>query len=136
MKTNFNREMYVCPKSYYFSHDCSLNSPFPADNKLNGLCCIFSFYLPGPQDGAVRLLAVLQVPAGGEPRQAPHHHPEGRALPAPDGHPGVHVRGRGQRGPGPAARIPQDRGEAQGQGAGRGTTNHQAGVEQQQQQQD
>jgi hypothetical protein len=36
-------------------------------------------------------------PAGGEPCQAPDHHPEGRAVPAPHRHPGVHVCRRGQR---------------------------------------
>ena len=38
------------------------------------------------------------------------------------------VRRRGQRGPGPAPRLPQDRREAQGQRVGRGTANHQAGI--------
>lgn len=55
---------------------------------------------------------------------APNHHPEGRALPALVGHPGVHVRGGGQRGPGSAARLPQDGRATEGQGSGRGTPVH------------
>ena len=54
--------------------------------------------------------------ATGEPVQAPDHHSEGRALQPPAGHPRVHVRRRGERGPGPAARPPQHRRQAQGQG--------------------
>ena len=36
-------------------------------------------------------------------------------LAAPDGHPGVHVRRRGERGPGPTPPVPQDCREAQGE---------------------
>ena len=40
----------------------------------------------------------------GEPGQAPDHHPEGRPVSAPHGHPRVHVRGGGQRSTGSAPR--------------------------------
>ena len=37
--------------------------------------------LQGSQDGPLGLLALLQGPAGGEPGQASHHHPQGRPVP-------------------------------------------------------
>ena len=50
------------------------------------------------------------------------------SISAFDGHPGVHVCRRGQRGPGPTSGLPQDSGTTQGQGVGRGPADHQAGV--------
>ncbi len=47
--------------------------------------------LQGAQNGPLRMLALLQSPPGGEPRQAPDHHSEGRPLPASDSHPRIHV---------------------------------------------
>merc|ERR1712037_800296 len=62
-------------------------------------------------------LAILQDPLGGKSRQAPHHHPQGCSLPAPDCHPGVHVRRRSERCSRSASPVPQNCGEAQGEGA-------------------
>ena len=62
----------------------------------------------GSQDDPLCLQPLLQGAAGGEPRQAPHHHPEGCSFPAPDSHPRVHVCRRGERGTGPTASVPED----------------------------
>jgi len=43
---------------------------------------------------------------GGEPREAPNHHLEGRPLHASNRYPGVHVCWRGQRCTGPVAELP------------------------------
>ena len=54
----------------------------------------------GSQDDSLRLFSILQEPARAEPSQAPHHHPQGRAIHPSHSYPGVHVRGRGKRCPG------------------------------------
>lgn len=51
----------------------------------------------------------------GEPVKASDNNPEGRVVPAPASDPRVHVRRRGERVAGAAARVPQDCSPAQGQ---------------------
>lgn len=67
------------------------------------------------------------TPPTGEPLQASDHHPEGRHVQPPAGHPRVHVRRRGERVAGAAARFPAHRRPAQGQGPGRDAVADEAG---------